>query len=129
MRYCIDTNIIIDYLRGDVTLQKKIALEKNNLYITHITLCELYKGAYLDKDPAKVIPFLQRFLQTLRVIDFTEEACILYGRIHAELRKKGKPTPEGDIMIASVALSNDCVMVTRNKKHFASIPELTMETW
>ena len=60
----------------------------------------------------------------------------LFTHFHAELRaalkKKGRPTQKTDSLIASIALANHMVLVTRNTKHFEVIQEvsgLEIENW
>ena len=48
--YCLDTSIIIDIFHGDTDLVgrlEELKEESFDFYITPMTLCELYKGAYL----------------------------------------------------------------------------------
>ena len=48
--YCLDTNVIIDIFRGDEKIISKIEKYWNEkIFITSITLCELYKGVYGNK--------------------------------------------------------------------------------
>ena len=45
-----------------------------------------------------------------------------------KLLDKGKPIPENDIWIASVAMQNNLILVTRDG-HFAEIEDLKYEKW
>jgi len=51
-----------------------------------------------------------------------------YGAIKNNLLKKGKPIPENDIWIASVALQFGLFLVSRDI-HFQNIDGLTLEKW
>ena len=50
----------------------------------------------------------------------------------SKTKKAGKPTQKSDSLIASIALANHMILVTRNTKHFAPIQEvseLKIENW
>lgn len=55
------------------------------------------------------------------------ESARLWGHLSAELKSNTIGDP--DLLIASIALSNKQVLVTRNKKHFERVPELEVEGW
>ena len=53
-----------------------------------------------------------------------------FGQIRSNLWKIGQIIPDRDVMIAAIALSKgENVIVTRNKKDFERIPNLTVETY
>jgi len=45
--YCLDTNIIIEFFRGNAVIVRRLN-ENKNISTTTLNLCELYKGAYLS---------------------------------------------------------------------------------
>ena len=45
------------------------------------------------------------------------------------LSKKGQIVEDFDIMIASIAISNNLTLVTHNTKHFQAIPDLQLTDW
>lgn len=118
--YCFDTNIIIDIFHGDRELAyrlKEINDEDLEIYLTPITLCELYKGAYLINEREE-IKQIDEFISSFVVLDFDINSCKKFGEIYSELKKKGKMTEERDLMIASIVKANNLILITRNKKHF-----------
>ncbi len=127
MRYCIDTNIIIDFFRGDHTIQSK--MQGNKFCINVLILCELYKGAYLAAHPKEALSFVEEFAQSVEILDFNTESCEIFGELHAGLTKKGKQTQEIDLMIASIAIAHRVPLITRNKKDFVNIPGLDLIEW
>ncbi|MEJ8847826.1 type II toxin-antitoxin system VapC family toxin [Variovorax rhizosphaerae] len=54
-------------------------------------------------------------------------------RVHAEIRaeadRSGKPLPFVDGQIASIAISQDLTLVTRNLKDFAGVSGLRLSNW
>ena len=81
--------------------------------------------------------YLENFLmddvhENFKIKHFTEKAAVIQAKIRANLEKLGKPTQKEDSMIASIALANHMVLVTRNTKHFEPIQEvseLQIENW
>ena len=132
--YCLDTNIAIDIFRGDNTLKVKVAevsARGDLAYITTITLCELYKGAYAIKSKQKMeneLRVIKEFLQSNDLIALDESSCEEFGKVHFQLSIIGKPIPEPDLMIASIAKSHNLILVTRDKKHFENI-DVKVEVW
>ena len=51
-----------------------------------------------------------------------------YGRIKAELRRKGRPIPPIDMQIAAIDRVNDLTVLTADL-HFSYIDGLATETW
>jgi len=63
------------------------------------------------------------------VLNWPFDACRIYGRLRAELQKKGTPVGAMDLLIAAHAVLLDAVLVTSNKKEFQRIPNLKIEDW
>ncbi|MBI2136907.1 type II toxin-antitoxin system VapC family toxin [Candidatus Woesearchaeota archaeon] len=121
--YVVDTDVSIDYLKG---VDKAVALIDSieELYITTITAAELFYGAYNSQNPDKLLPPLKNYLQRFRDIPFQVWDSILFGKIKSALKKKGTPIDDANIMNASIALSYDFTIITRNVKHFQNISGL-----
>ncbi len=128
--YCIDTNIAIEFLRGNKDIIEKINYKQknNSIFITPITLCELYKGIFLSSKRDYELPILEGFIDSLEILDMNKESCKEFGKEFALLQKTGKTTEELDLMIAAIAKTNNCIIVTRNKKHFENT-STQLEVW
>ena len=126
--YSLDTNIIIDFLRGENGAVRKIEELKQThiLSITPIVLSELYKGAFLGARQEEIFSTVEQFSKSLVFLEYTEEACKIFGEKFAELKKIGKPTEESDLMIASICIAKDSILVTKNYKHFKDIKGLRL---
>ena len=61
-----------------------------------------------------------------RAID--NETALIYGKIKADLRRKGTPIPENDIWIAASAIQHRLKLSTRDK-HFLEIAGLKTLAW
>jgi tRNA(fMet)-specific endonuclease VapC len=66
-----------------------------------------------------------RLLDAVQTIPFDSQSAAVFDRLRRNrgLRKIGRP----DLLIASSALARDATLVTRNTRHFQSIPNLKLE--
>lgn len=126
--YCLDTNIIIDLWKGDLAIKKKLeSISPNCIFISSIVLCELYKGAYISKKVNFNVKLIKSFINNVSFVEFDYNACQVFGKEYARLKKLGKLPPESDLMIASIAKSNNLKIVTRDKG-FKNI-NIEVEEW
>ena len=126
MKYLLDTNIIVDYLRGKTDLPESFI--KEGSAISSITLAELYYGAYKSKNPHEGIKEISEILSDfdLNVIEL-QDGVKIYGRIKASLESKGTKLDEMDLLIAATAMDKKLTLVTKNIKHFSRIPKLKIK--
>ncbi|MEM4397063.1 MAG: type II toxin-antitoxin system VapC family toxin [Candidatus Woesearchaeota archaeon] len=127
--YCLDTNILIDILRGDESLRSSIFNSDLIVSTTQINVCELYKGAYLSNKPKKNIELIKNLINNIKILDINEETYFIYGKIFKELSEKGKIISELDLLIASICLSHKFILITRNIKDFENISGLIVKKW
>ena len=112
----LDTNILIEILKGnDKTISKIEALEAK-LSISSITVMELYYGALNKTELGK----LEKFVSLFNIIELNEniskKATILVKR-YAKSHTLNIP----DSLIASTALVLNAKLVTYNTKDFKYI--------
>jgi predicted nucleic acid-binding protein len=53
-----------------------------------------------------------------------EKAALVWARLMSEGRTAGKPRSDLDMIVAAVAETNECVIVTDNEKHFSGLNAL-----
>lgn len=129
--YCLDTGVVIAFLKEHPQVVEKLrSIERTSiLCITPIVLCELYKGVYKSSNTTYELSLITRLLPTFSMLDFTEEACRIFGKDFVTLQREGKMTDDFDVMIAALAKAHGATLVTRNKKHFEHIQGLNVEEW
>ncbi len=127
----LDTNICIYILKNKPVevLEKFKKFDIGELKLTSITVAELYFGAYNSSYLERNISVIERFLIPFEIVNFDEKAAMEYGKIKAKLRKEGNIIGELDMQIASIAISNNLILVTNNIKEFARIENLDFENW
>lgn len=117
----LDTDFLIDVLRRRQSAIEKLTKIRDSpeeLFLTHINLCELYRGAYQSKNVQKNLLEIETLLNYLGILPFTRTADQRFGELSAHLEKEGKQIGEMDTLIASLALDQGQTILTRNVKHF-----------
>jgi tRNA(fMet)-specific endonuclease VapC len=130
MKYLLDTNICVHFLRGKFEVDKKLKSKGlENCYISEITVLELRFGAENSADKAKSHKAVDIFLKGIVIIP-------IYGSIkkYAEekvrLNKIGKPqNDEFDLLIGVTAIENKLILVTENTKDFERLKDIKIENW
>lgn len=124
MKYLLDTDVIVDHLRGKRQLEESILVRGASVSI--ITQAEIFFGAYKfgrgEKDARKI----KRDLKSLRlkVLGLEEVTVKNYAKVKAFLEEKGGKLEDFDLLIAATALNFGLTLVTRNVKHFERIKGL-----
>lgn len=92
-------------------------------------LAELRYGAEFSDDPPRSLQRLAVARAKMRVWPFGEPAAAEYGRLFADLRRRGRPMQQVDVMIAAIArVLGNCTVVTMDSD-FSRVPGLTVEDW
>lgn len=121
--YCIDSDILIDYLRGERHARDfLVEVSKNTfLFISPISITEIYSGRETkDSDRAEQI---ERFLDNFQIIWLSKGVARRAGELRRDFGK-----PFADMIVAASALEYDSILVTRNIKHFKEIDSLRLLT-
>lgn len=128
MKYLIDTDVIINYLRAKLKLKKEFLEEGAGISI--ITLGELVYGAYKSNLPQQSLTVTSGFIKEskLQIVDLNQEVIFNFGALKAELEKDGKRLEDFDLLIAATAKNLRLTLVTGNLKHFQKIPGLKLYT-
>ena len=119
--YCLDSDIIIDIIRGDEKVVKKVeSFWNEESFTTSINLCELYKGAYGHFNFENKLQAIEAFLSNLNIISLDKGSSKEFALLWQKLKKKGKMINDFDILIAAMVKSENLILVTRDK-HFKNL--------
>jgi len=130
----LDTTVLID-LAGRGNRSRKVAVEEllaalvtegHALTTTRFNLAELYVGVHRGSDPTVEMARVEKLVSHLTVLEFDDLSARLFGSLMAGLLRVGRPVGDMDVLIASVAIAHGKLLVTRNQRHFAEIPGLTV---
>lgn len=131
MTYMLDTNICIYAIKN----RPKHVFERikdnfeNGLCISSITLAELEYGVEKSMFPNQNRAALLRLLSILEVLPFDNDAALEYGKICADLQKKGTPIGTMDMLIAGHARAEKLTLVTNNVREFERVEGLELDNW
>lgn len=130
MKYLLDTNICIYLLNGNEVLEEKVReIGVFSIYISNVTLAELYFGAYNSRKVDANLERINLFKKNLTVYPDSDRSAETFGRFKSKLRYEGRIIEDFDILIASIASVNNCILVTNNTNHFERIEGLKIENW
>ena len=130
MKYLLDTNTCVYLLNGNESLKKKVGeIGVYSLSVSNSVLAELYFGAYRSKKIEENLKRIEVFKKNLTILSDSEESARLFGKMKADLMSNGAIIEDFDILIASVATSNNCILVTNNTEHFERIEGLKIQNW
>jgi tRNA(fMet)-specific endonuclease VapC len=130
LKFLLDTDTCVYLLNGSPSLKKKVEeVGVFSLAISNSVLAELYFGAYNSKKAEDNLKRINIFRMNLSILADSEESALRFGKIKADLRSKGKIIEDFDILIASVAIVNSCILITNNTDHFKRIDDLQIENW
>jgi hypothetical protein len=115
-RILLDSDILIDYLRGEKESKELIVylLENSKCYLTAINIAEIYSDKDLS-DPQKEF-IIDNFLKNFNFI-------LLYKEISKTAGSLGRKDnlPLADAFIGAASLIYDIILITRNIKDFQKI--------
>ena len=93
--------------------------------VTYGELC-----LYVEKSGSSVqADRLSALVASIPVVAMTAEVGSVYGRIRADLERRGLVIGGNDLWIAAHALSLGLTLVTANVREFARVAGLAVEDW
>ena len=134
--WMFDTDHISLHQRGNLTLIQRMAmLDPSQLAVSIVTVEEQMRG-WLDRirkakkleesvmayDRLKITT---QYFSEIQILNFDLTAHNQY----LELRKQKIRVGAQDLKIASIALTQDLTLVTRNRRDFEQVPGLLIEDW
>mgnify|MGYP001081143869 CR=1 FL=1 len=129
-KFILDTDTCIYWLKGNENIERSIIRHGlGNIFITVITECELFYGAYKSMKKDKNLAIVEELKTRIETLHTVSGIPSLYGKIKAELESKGQVLDDADMLISSIALLNNATLVTNNIEHFKRISGLKIENW
>lgn len=136
-RYILDTDHVTLFQHGFPTIvQRARAVGNSNIFVTTVTLEEQLRGrlavigraATKSERLAVAYDNLRRTLTyfcNVNLLDFDNAAYNCYQSLRQQKIKIGTQ----DLRIASIAIVNQAILVTRNQQDFSQVPDLSLEDW
>ncbi|MBO4121604.1 type II toxin-antitoxin system VapC family toxin [Cupriavidus gilardii] len=128
--YLLDTNIVSDALRNTRgTCATRIGTTDAAALCTSIVVAAELRFGVAKKGSDELARRVEHALSGLRVLPLDGDADQHYGRLRADLERRGQPIGANDMLIAAHALAIDAVLVTDNVSEFSRVPGLRYENW
>jgi len=131
MKFMLDTNICIYVIKNkpENVVQRFLQHAPEEICISAITYSELMYGVEKSMSVGKNRIAVSLFLSPLTILEFHAHAAEEYGKIRAELEKKGTPIGPMDMLIAAHARAEGLILVTNNTREFQRVEGLMVEDW
>jgi tRNA(fMet)-specific endonuclease VapC len=131
-QYLLDTDTLIFLYKQNAGVVSKVQqIGTSNIALSVITVAEVLHGAYFSAKPQETLQATQSLISQFRVIDLTPPIADKFGLIKTDLRRQGQIIADFDLLIAATALTNNCILVSNNTKHFQRLSTmgLILENW
>lgn len=129
MKFLLDTNVVVHWLRNRHEVVQKISeVGVQRCFISEITLMELYYGAECSQRVQENVAIIDSFVKDVEMVPITNairEAC----RQKAMLKRKGQMIEDSDLLIGCTAITHDMVLVTENVAHMNRLSGVKIENW
>ena len=130
-RFLLDTNICI-YIRQkrpEAVLRRFSGLRPGEAVLSVVTFGELVYGAEKSLQRGQALKRLQELAGLLPVMGLPETAGATYGKLRAELERKGRMIGNNDLWIAAHAKAAGLTLVTNNEREFRRVGGLHVVNW
>jgi len=127
----IDTNILSFFFRNHSLIVERFQAYLNDhdkINISIITYYEIVSGLK-HRDAQKQLTSFQEFISYNTFLPLSTSSATISADIYANLRNKGTPIDDIDILIAGIAIANDLIIVTNNIRDFGKIENLEIQDW
>jgi predicted nucleic acid-binding protein len=115
----LDTNIIIEYLKGNTSLIDRYSIE--DLFINDIVLMELYQGARNKSD----LNFISKKVAVFKILQTNDEIIKLATALLKEYNLSHNMKMM-DAIIAATVLVYDIKLMSLNKKDFIYLQDIEL---
>lgn len=133
MKYLLDTNAVAALMKGEpAVLDRLEQVSRAEIGISQPVLAEIAYG--LKRLPrSKRRSALEERFEVIRAelprAEWTDQVSEIFGRIKADLEKRGQAIEDFDAAIGAHALATGAVLVTANLSHMLRISGLRVEDW
>ncbi|NJL61111.1 MAG: type II toxin-antitoxin system VapC family toxin [Methylacidiphilales bacterium] len=131
MTYLLDTNIVTYILKKNIDVNSRLRQATRSgkeVFISCITYYEVKRGLISINAARQLADFNQfcidydiLFLDDIEII---EQAC----KIHADLKIKGTPIQDADVLIAATAIIRGLILVSHDSD-LLRVEGISLENW
>ncbi|MCX6020854.1 MAG: type II toxin-antitoxin system VapC family toxin [Chloroflexi bacterium] len=127
MSYLLDADCAIQAIAGHgETAVMLNRLTPPRIFLSWITVAEIYEGAFRSSNPRAEIAQFREFLFPYRKLVVNESIVERFAEIRAFLRRRGLRISDADVYIGATALEYDFTVLTNNVRHLERIPDVKL---
>lgn len=132
MSYLLDTNIVSGIIKKNPRINVKleeVRFEGAQLFISCITYYEVKRGL-LYLNATRQLSDFNRLCTSKIKVAFLDDIQIIEkaSEIHADLKRRGRPIQDADILIAATAIVRGFILVS-NDSDMLRVSDLALENW
>ena len=131
MNYLMDTNIVTAILKKNLKVRDKLRdaeIQKKEAFMSCLTFYEIKRGLLYTKATRQLSEFEQLCNKYKVVLLEDMQIFEKAAEIHAELKRKGTPIQDADILIAATAIVKGLILVS-NDSDMLRVVGVTVEDW
>jgi tRNA(fMet)-specific endonuclease VapC len=132
MRWLPDTNTINHALNGVLSVRRRLneVEEQGEILTSAVVVGELTYGAECSARREENRENIRRKLERIRIVPLDAQIADRWGALKAQVRARGRPKADIDLLIAATAIAEEAVLVTDDAALLAGdIPDLKVENW
>jgi hypothetical protein len=122
----LDTDVVSTLQAGRLSVEMSDLLVSKTPCVTFVTVGELFRGAYKANWGPRRLERLEAWLRNVLVLPYDGDTARRWGRLVADMERRGRSVPANDAWIAACCLSRNLPLMTLNRRDFQEIPGLTL---
>jgi tRNA(fMet)-specific endonuclease VapC len=83
----------------------------------------------VKKGSVRLTAQLNTVLAAVEILAFDAPADVVYGQLHSNLERIGRPIGGNELLLAAHAIAFGHTLVTDNEREFARVDDLEWENW
>ena len=130
MRYVLDTNIWIEFLRKNPKVRTRLRetlAQRHEICVIPVVYYELLRGLEKRRD-IESLHIIKQFWATLSYYEGTKYIWDEAIRLWVTAIRQNKMPGDKDLLIAAFTIQLSATVVSRNVRHF-SVFQLSIENW
>ncbi len=134
MRYVLDTTAFSAAMRRDADLLRMLReYPPGDIVTVPPVVAEIQYGIErLDSSSKKYFLLKSekdRLLSIINLLPWSSESSDHFGKIKADLERRGKLIDDFDVAIAAIAMAHKCGVITGNLNHFQRVKNIECKSW
>lgn len=128
--FMLDTNMFGQLVsdRSETVRDRFRSQDIGSFCVSTITRGEVEFGLARKPEAVRLARIAARLFEQIDALPWTTETAVHYGRLRADLQRRGVSMGPLDMLIAAHALQAGVTLVTSDKA-FLHVPGLTVENW